>query len=105
MFKFRATANNLNMAKKTEFVNERVENISGRDGNACYQHVSFSLYDFKRLPLWSIKFGIVWYRVKEHIECGSSGKVCIRKNAKHLTLSQTTNFRLFLTERVCRRQF
>ena len=25
-------------------------------------------------------------------------------NSKHLTLSQTTNFRLFQTERVCRRQ-
>ena len=54
---------------------------------------SFSLNVFKRLLQ------------QTHKNPGRFGKRLTEKILKHLTHYQTTNFRLFQTERVCRRQF
>ena len=76
---------NLNVAQVIEFVFERFENRVAKLENADYQH-------FLLFPLVFEAFLIRFIK--------TLGLCC-----KHLTLSQTTNFRLFTTERVCRRQF
>ena len=56
-------------------------------------------YHFEELPTISIKVKIVVCKVCEF------GRVFNLSIGRALTLSQTTNFRLFKTERVCRWQF
>ena len=55
---------------------------------------SKSIKKYFRLPFWNISF-------QDFIGC-----TCTRCKALfNLTLSQTTHFRLFQTETICRRQF
>ena len=71
---------------KLKLLLERVKNIVGRGENASYQQ-TFSVLPqcfFKKLFRGAVKTSLC---------------------AKRLNLSQTTNFRLFQTERACRRQF
>ena len=64
-----------NVTQNIIYVFNRVENIVKKEKNASYQHFLLFPQHLQKLSL--------------------SG----------LTLSQTTNFRLFQTERVCRQQF
>ena len=80
------------MSKKLKFVSATVENSAEKRENAgtklWYQH--FFLQCFQQASFYGkLKVGNVWYRIK--------------KDTYHcLTLSQTTNFRLFQIERLCR---
>ena len=51
--------------------------------------------------------GRQWSKIQDgcKISCISEDQIASRSGQLILTLSQTTNFRLFLTKRVCRRQF
>ena len=72
------------------FVFDRVENIDGKGENAGL--LAFS-------PFSSMFSNGLSLRVVKSQDCE------IKELNAHLTLSQTTNFRPFQTERVCRRQF
>ena len=74
----------INLNQKLKFDMGRVENIVGKGENAGYQHFLLFPQCFQ-MAFFSRSFK------------GLHGK--------GLTVSQMTNFRLFQTERVCRRQF
>ena len=77
--------NKMNVTNIMKFVLGRVKNILGKGENAAYQHFLLLPKCFQKLPFSvSSKSGL----------CG-----------KELILSKTTNFRLFQTGKVCRRQF
>ena len=78
----------LNLIKMAEKFSKRVENTGKRRNCSLWAISPFSLSVFKTLVLHTCK--------------KTKNQGLFRKG---LTLSQTTNFRLFQTERVCRRQF
>ena len=65
----------MRMTENSKLVFQRVENLIGKGENAVYQHL------FRVIQRWDCV-----------VNC-------------ELTLSQTMNFRLCQTERVCRREF
>ena len=73
------------VGKTTLCIFDRAENTVEKGENAGYQH-------FLLFPQWFWK--VLWFKVVKSWDC--VGKT---------TLSQTTNFRLFQIERVCRWQF
>ena len=85
--KLKAFADNkLKVIQIAKFVLDKIENIVGKEENAGYLSIFFfSQNVFKRLFLHG------------HYKSGLCGK--------ELIISQTTNFRSFQTERVCRRHF
>ena len=112
-----------------KFVLQREENIVGKGENAGYQHFLLSPQSFQKafssrslklqidgslfpLPIAKFyksltlskltifsKFVFLLHRLSTH------NPLRQEQSVDFLTLSQTTNFRLFQTERVCRRQF
>ena len=101
-----------------------VENIVGNGENADYKHFVIFPQCFKKVFLWLLNVMIVWQRVN-HMIALKGLKTFWQKNKMYvisilsfykydfksclpkflLTHYQTTNFRLFQIERLCRRQF
>ena len=81
----------------TLYQTTKIENIVGKGENACYQHLT-----------WLLKVVMVWERVNTNPSFTPYG-ICVNTFYLHLgfeegvnsglTLSQTTNFRLFQIER------
>ena len=66
MTKLKAFADDkLYVAKVMIYLFDRVENTVGKGENAGYQHFLLFPQCFQKpSSLWSLKVGIVWYRVK-----------------------------------------
>ena len=61
MSKFKAFADNSDVAKLAKFVHDRVENIVGKGENAGYQHFLLFHQCFQEASFsGSLKLGIVW---------------------------------------------
>ena len=114
----------LNVTKIIISVFDRVENIVGKGEIACTSNFSFPIMFSKGFFPRPVKRSLCWNGLKKEARRGqhqyfqivylfkvlnifqnmSTNKKAIQ-TFYVLTLSQTTNFRLFQTERVCRRQF
>ena len=76
-------------------------------------HVSnIKIFGLQMLSLWSSQEFGIWKNVKSRIVCWQMNSISYDRirildpsKPKALTHYQTTNFRLFQTQRVCRRQF
>ena len=73
--------------------------------NCLLQAVSPFRSVFKRLVLRTCKNQVLFWKGSAVILSGPFWKILQKKKNHDLTHYQTTNFRLFQTERVCRRQF
>ena len=91
--------NNFEFVENGRKFSKRVENTLGKEEIAHYeQFLLFSQCFQKTCTADTEKPGFVWKRVK-YISTNA-----FYQASRHLTHYQTTNFRLFQTERVCRLQ-
>ena len=79
------------------------ENSEGKRENAGNQHFLLSPQCFQPIPPKNSVFLVTF--ILSSVNAFNLDQSQNVLSGKELTLSQTTNFRLFQTERVCRRQF
>ena len=80
-----------------------LENIVGKGGNAGKQHFLLFPTMFSTYPKTNYNFLVTFMLSSTNAFKLYWSKVLLF--GKELTISQTTNFRLIQTERVCRQQF
>ena len=95
-----------NVAEMTLSLFIRVENTMGKGEHAGYQHfLLFQQCFFKNLLLLGQLNSRIVFKGLKYIFEAAETYMSNSLTKEGLTRYQTTNFRLFQTERVCRRQF